>query len=646
MNAPPVVERPAYGAFEPEASEHNRDALARALARLRGLLERHIAGEPAWVEPNLDPEPAVLARLCRRFSLSAFERDLLLLAAGVELDAGFASLCAAAQGGQRPWPTFSLALAALPDAHWSALAPDSPLRAWSLLELGEGAQLTTRRLVIAERILHHLLGLEGLEARLAGLVASVSAVVPLSPRQAARVPRLAALIGEGRRVRLVSADRSAVHSLAALACASLGLGLFSLRTAELPVGPEARAELARLLRRECRLAPAVLLIEVAEGMGSAELAAWLANLDETVLLTGAVPAESAGSCLAFELPVPDTAERLALWREALGFELAPALALASEGGRLATQYDFGAEDIRLVALAAREHMLAGVEPCAALWRASRERARGGLEELAQRIEPRAGWDELILPETLLAQLRELAAQLRHRAMVYETWGLAGKTGRGLGLCALFTGESGTGKTLAAEVLASELGLDLYRIDLSAVVSKYIGETEKNLGRVFDAAEASGAVLLFDEADALFGKRSEVRDSHDRYANIELAYLLQRMEAYRGLAILTTNLKGVLDTAFLRRIRFLISFPFPDAASRAAIWQRLLPATLPREELDIARLARLNIAGGAIRNIVLNAAFLAADQGAILRMDHVQHAVRREYAKLEKPLSGGECGGAS
>jgi SpoVK/Ycf46/Vps4 family AAA+-type ATPase len=228
--------------------------------------------------------------------------------------------------------------------------------------------------------------------------------------------------------------------------------------------------------------------------------------------------------------------------------------------------------------------------------------------------------------------------LRQRVTVYERWGFGARSPRGLGITALFFGPSGTGKTLAAEVLANELRLDLFRIDLSSVVSKYIGETEANLRRVFDAAEESGAILLFDEADALFGRRSEVKDSHDRYANIEVSYLLQRMEAYRGLAVLTTNMKSALDPAFFRRIRFIVEFPFPDAAERAAIWRRVFPPATPIDGLDWSRLAALRIAGGNIRNIALNAAFLAADAGEPVRMSHLMTATRGEYAKLERPLT--------
>ncbi|MBE9514415.1 MAG: ATP-binding protein, partial [Chloroflexi bacterium] len=227
---------------------------------------------------------------------------------------------------------------------------------------------------------------------------------------------------------------------------------------------------------------------------------------------------------------------------------------------------------------------------------------------------------------------------------YESWGFAAKSSRGLGISALFAGASGTGKTMAAEVLANELRLDLYHIDLSQVVSKYIGETEKNLRRVFDAAEEGGAILLFDEADALFGKRGEVKDSHDRYANIEISYLLQRMEAYRGLAVLTTNMKSALDTAFLRRIRFVVQFPFPNAAQRAEIWRRIFPADTPTEGLDADKLARLNVAGGNIRNIALHAAFLAADTDEPVHMPHLLRAARTEYGKLEKSLTEAEIRG--
>jgi SpoVK/Ycf46/Vps4 family AAA+-type ATPase len=234
--------------------------------------------------------------------------------------------------------------------------------------------------------------------------------------------------------------------------------------------------------------------------------------------------------------------------------------------------------------------------------------------------------------------------VRYRTRVYDDWRFASRDTRGLSVTALFSGVSGTGKTLAAEVIAGALELDLYRIDLGAVVSKWIGETEKNLGRLFDSAEESGAILLFDEADALFGRRSEVKDSHDRYANIEVSYLLQRMETYRGVAILTTNLRETLDPAFLRRIRYLVHFPFPGAAERLEIWRRMFPAAVPMGEIDAEKLARLTVAGGNIRNIAVNAAFGAARDDKPLSMQHLLDAARAEYAKLEKTLPLSEVEG--
>jgi SpoVK/Ycf46/Vps4 family AAA+-type ATPase len=271
-------------------------------------------------------------------------------------------------------------------------------------------------------------------------------------------------------------------------------------------------------------------------------------------------------------------------------------------------------------------------------------SRSRLNGLAQRIESANGWEDLVLPDPQLQILRQIAAQVRNRFTVYESWGFAEKGNRGLGMSALFAGPSGTGKTLAAEVLANDLQLDLYRIDLSSVVSKYIGETEKNLRRVFDAAEDSGAILLFDEADALFGKRSEVRDSHDRYANVEISYLLQRMEAYRGLAILTTNMKSALDSAFQRRLRFVVHFPFPGQEHRQEIWRKIFPLATPVKGLDYVKLARLHVAGGHIRNIAVNAAFLAAEASEPVGMAHLLQAAHSEASKGEQPLSDAETRG--
>jgi hypothetical protein len=552
------------------------------------------------------PAPSALETIVRRFGLSPFERDVLLLAAGPELDSGFAARCAAAQGDPaRRLPTFSLALAALPGAHWSALLPSAPLRHWRLVELDSRESLTVAPLRIDERVLHHLAGLRHLDERLSGLIRPLPEPEELIPSHRELAERIAQAWTEaaGRdglpAIHLCGGDSEACRAIAAAACALVGLDAYVLSAAMVPTAPVELDGLIRLWEREAVLTGGALLID------------------------------------AEDLDNGDPAREAAVAR--LLDETRGAVLLAARNRRRARQRPLLTVEIP--------------RPCpdpetlgAAQWEACRAQARQRLEGLAQRIEAKAAWDDLVLPEPQRRILREIALHVRRRRQVYETWGFADRLSRGLGISALFTGPSGTGKTMAAEVLAGELHLDLYRIDLSSVVSKYIGETEKNLRRVFDAAEEGGGILLFDEADALFGKRSEVKDSHDRYANIEVSYLLQRMESYSGLAILTTNLKDALDPAFLRRLRFVVQFPFPDPAQRAEIWRRIFPPQTPVNGIDPEKLARLNVAGGNIRNIALNAAFLAAEDGKPVGMDHLLRAARGEYTKIEKPLSETEIRG--
>jgi len=426
-----------------------------------------------------------------------------------------------------------------------------------------------------------------------------------------------------------------------------GLGLYAMRASDVPAAAGEREALVRLWEREAVLSGSALLLDCQELDSADNLRpafSLLERLQGVLIVTTREPLRARKRPLIrLDVNKPSASEQQSLWRNALG-PLAPELNGQIE--TLTTQFNLGMQGIHAVSAEVREGVSRVQEeaPGAILWEACRAQSRPRLDDLAQRIQPAATWDELVLPEPQRQILHDVAAHIRQRARVYETWGFAAKGARGLGISALFAGASGTGKTMAAEVLANELRLDLYRIDLSQVVSKYIGETEKNLRRVFDAAEEGGAILLFDEADALFGKRSEVKDSHDRYANIEVSYLLQRMESYRGLAILTSNMKNALDTAFLRRIRFIVQFPFPDAFQRADIWRSIFPPETPTEGLDVGKLAQLNVAGGNIRNIALNAAFLAADAGEPVRMAHLLRAAHSEYAKLEKPLTEAEIGG--
>jgi hypothetical protein len=592
---------------------------------------------------SVSSEAVALDRVCKVFGLSAFERDVLLLCAGIELDSGFAEMVGS--------PTFALALARFPGAHWTALSPSAPLRHWRLIDVQPGSPLVNARLRIDERVLHYLLGIQELDTRLAGVVTLVTDDDALTPTHRELVDRVADTWrtgGDAARLpvmQLIGGSRTDKRTVAAAASAALGLRLYALTASDLPAVPSDLVALVRLWEREAALLHSGLLLEVHDTDGDRTPARRFVERARCALFVSAGGAwgEIARPTVAIAVEKPSMDEQRALWRRLLGDAGA---GLNGSVDALPAQFDLSAGMIRRLVNGHWSVAPAGSgrRDAAALWDAARALSRDQLDDLAQRIQPSATWDDIVLPAAPRRTLREMAAQVRHRTTVYEAWGVARKNRRGLGISALFAGASGTGKTMAAEVLANDLRLDLYRIDLSQLVSKYIGETEKNVRRVFDAAEGGGAILLFDEADALFGKRSEVKDSHDRYANIEVSYLLQRMEAYRGLAILTSNMKNALDPAFLRRIRFMVHFPFPDGAQRAEIWRQMFPPAMPVSGLEFDKLARLAMPGGHIRNIAVNAAFLAADAEEAVQMKHLLQATRSEYAKLEKPLSEAEVAG--
>jgi hypothetical protein len=599
------------------------------------------------------PVPAALDFLCTRFGLTPFEREVLITCAAVELEAAFGALCGAAQGDPaHGYPSFSLALAAFPGAHWSALAPSAPLRGWHLIELSPGPALTQCPLRIDERILNYLTGVSHLDERLRGIVTVVESAESLFASHQEVAGRLVAAwsrAGYPPVVQLCGPDAGAKREIALAASSSMGWHLGVIYAHSLPTAASDLQLVARLLEREAALSALAIYVDC-DGPdlgepGTERPLGVLAERMSSPLVVGLPERRSLTRRRSIRLDVqrPHVGEQAAAWKRACEVG---GWGPDGEPDRLASQFNLSASAITAAGEEALSRAREEVEKAlpAILWDCCRAQARPHLENLAQRVEAVATWDDLILPEPQREVLELIARQLRHRRLVHYDWGFAAKSTRGLGLSALFVGPSGTGKTMAAEVLAREVQLDLYRIDLSEVVSKYIGETEKNLRRVFDAAEEGGAILLFDEADALFGKRSEVHDSHDRYANIEISYLLQRMEAYRGLAILTTNLKSEIDSAFLRRIKFVVQFPFPDAAQRAEIWRRIFPAATPTAELDPDQLGLLNVAGGNIRNIALNAAFLAADAGRPVGMEQILAAARTEYMKLERTLTPAEVGG--
>ncbi|WGJ89707.1 ATP-binding protein [Achromobacter mucicolens] len=636
-------------------TEANQQLLAAEFTRLRTRLRkpgsrppRHGAQQLAQARAAMDGDAAI-DQLTAIFGLSAFERDLLLLCAGIEMDAVLADLCAHANGrsgGQRH-ASFALALAELEGAHWSALSPQRPLRRWRLLDVDDTADLSTARLRIDERVLHYLAGLNEPDARLRPLLRPALPLPHAAPAHAEASEQIAAQVaaaqGTPLPVFVLEGDDAGAHEdVAARAAHAAGLACLALAAEDVPADAAERNAMLTLWQREAVLLGAGLYVDATDGLPPA--ARHLVEQAGGLCLVGVrEPVALRAASRHYPVTRPQEADRRTLWRQALGPQAAARAGQAVD--HAASQFGLDSRTLQLTAAALAPALLAdGADPAAVLWQGCAQASRRRLDGLAQRLTPAAGWNDLVLPEPQLAVLRQIAAHLRQRYRVHQDWGFAAAQSRGLGLATLFTGESGTGKTMAAEALARETGLDLYRIDLSAVVSKYIGETEKNLRRLFEAAEDGGAILLFDEADALFGKRSEVKDSHDRYANIEISYLLQRMESYRGLAVLTTNLKSNLDSAFLRRLRFVVQFPFPDQDLRARIWRGVFPTATPTRDLDPRQLARLNLTGGSIRNVALNAAFLAADAGSDVTMAHVLQAAHAEAAKRERPLADAETRG--
>ncbi|HBB32868.1 MAG TPA: ATPase [Cyanobacteria bacterium UBA9273] len=665
----------------------------------------HIQNQPVPIfsETKLAPEalavlhhtPSALDQLCNIFKLSFFERNILLLCIGRELDPNFEQLCAQAQGSlERNYPTLGLALSIFQDTSLRILSSQTPLQFWKLIEIEPSRTLTQSPLKINQRILCYIVGEPCLDDELAGILKEYqletngSSSLPPSHQKIAE--QLIATWSQSRQtgkmpvVQLCGSEIVTKYAIASTASAHLSFKLFVISAAILPANPNELNSLMQNCWREAILSNSAILLDcddinLADSSREFAIFQFIEGLNIPLIIS---TQERQRQCqrltLVFDVNQPTHSEQRDIWQSHLG---SVAAQLNGHIDRLVSQFNLSTTTIQAACLSLNHAELANQTsleekiteleetssppsrnrkskttnpppPTEAspsplfnhLWEFCRTQSRPRLEDLAQRVEAIATWDNLVLPEQQKNVLRNISIHVRQRAKVYQEWGFAGKEAKGLGISALFSGASGTGKTMAAEVLAKELRLDLYRIDLSAVVSKYIGETEKNLRRIFDAAETGGAILLFDEADALFGKRTQVKDSHDRHANVEVSYLLQRMEAYQGLAILTTNLKESLDQAFLRRIRFSIKFPFPDGSARVQIWQRIFPERTPTKKLDFNKLGNLNVAGGNIRNIALNAAFAAAEAGEPVMMKHILQAAEAECVKLERSLTDVEIRG--
>ncbi len=624
--------------------------------------QRHLALAAAAVAARLDARPeeaaepegaaALLAaqvvrttgasvaldHLCAVFRLTRFERDILVGAAAAEMG------LPAAIGPV----TFARALASLEQPHWSALLPDGPLRGWRLLDVPsplpppELGGLSHLPLAVDERVLHALLGAVTVDDRLAGRARVATEVCRLAPSQASAVASLAALVvpsAGAEPVLLVGEDALTRRQAVLDAAGSYGLSVLVVDAADVPDDPPTAVALARLLAREAVLGGRLVLVEAVAETARRALG----------LLTGSSPSDlpavlgidepPAGA----DLPVVRLGPASAGERRAL-FTWAVDRAGAAAGGpgdaaALATHYPLTPAGIALGVTRAARLAAAGPPDLAGAFRAMAGRPLHGLASVRR---PTGRLDGLVLAEPTRRALVALLAHVRQRDRVHVDWGF-GERDRGLAVTALFAGASGTGKTSAAEAVAAELGLDVIAVDLSQVVSKYIGETEKHLARLFSAAEA-GAVLLFDEGDALFAKRTQVRDSRDRYANLEVSYLLQRLETFTGIAIVTTNTRDAIDPAFTRRMRFVVSFPFPDAEQRARLWATAFPAGVPTAGLDPVRLAQLAVSGGTIAQLATHATILAADADTAVGMAHVLEAARIECDKLERPLAAAEIRG--
>ncbi|MEO1377278.1 MAG: ATP-binding protein, partial [Cyanobacteria bacterium J06635_10] len=561
------------------------------------------------------------------------------------------------------------------------------------IEVGASNTLVNAPLRIDEQILHYLMGCPHLDESLISIFEPLGTEdIPMmvdSHRQLAGEITATWQHTSGILpiIQLCGSNVGSKRAIAQTVCAQLGFNLYVLAASNLPNNPHELYQLLKRWERETVLNKSIALVKCdinTSDTGQLNKIEYLIESITSPLIIATSDRLSAKqqTMLTYDVEKPTTNEQRTIWKQVLG-EKAVGNGLVDN---LVSQFNLTAPDIysayvkavgmgNIEIISTPRHLLQVGEPAQRsgssppstpsphsspstpstpsspshsfsnlLWNSCRTQAQPKLDELAQRIKASATWDDLVLGEVQMQTLQSIAAHIRQRIQVYEKWGFAGKGKRGLGISALFAGVSGTGKTMSAEVLAHELQLDVYRIDLSTVVSKYIGETEKNLRRIFDAAEGGGAILLFDEADALFGKRSDVKDARDRYANMEVSYLLQRMEEYQGLAILTTNLKDSIDTAFLRRIRFIVKYSFPDAKQRQEIWRRIFPKDTPTKELDYPKLARLNVAGGNIRNIALNAAFIAADAGEAVMMKHIKLAAQNEYVKLERTLTDAEVKG--
>jgi len=593
-----------------------------------------------------------LSHVVGRFGLSLFEMDVLLLALLPEISPLHGKVISFLNNDvTKSRPSVFLAVRLLAaadraDRPRQVFAATAPLMHHTLIRWHkeeETLPLFQRGYFLDEGIVNYLLAGSDADCRVVRRVddARLRVVTDLLPATAAALEHVAFRLLERQltAVMLASDDPARSDQAVAYLVRKMGMPLLVAQ----PNGDILFRRLARLALRDAMLRKSILLWKTCEKLGAEDwqsLVEMASSYGVPLLIAGDCGPVLPESVLRLTIQGPNLASRRAIWTAAL--EVVPHVDLEIES--VANRFRLNAQQIQSAVQAAmRLAWLDGRERIARkdIEAAVRRVSSPALGTLAHKLTPRYSWDDIVLPDDVKEQLREFGAAIRHREMVYDAWGFETRS-EGRGINALFAGVSGTGKTMAAEILARESGMDIFKIDLSAVVSKYVGETEKQLRRIFKEASRGNVILFFDEADALFGKRSEVRDAHDRYANIEVAYLLQALEEHTGVVIMATNLFGNLDSAFVRRMHFVVQFPFPDAAMRQRIWQVVFPRAAPlAADVDFADLGkRLQITGGHIRNIALSAAFLAAADGRVITQKHIRHAGRRELQKMGKLVEGG------
>ncbi|MFB7218273.1 ATP-binding protein [Streptomyces sp. NPDC056227] len=642
-----------------QLTDPNPDDAFRGLYLTDENIARLLNDETARAFPTPPPGDAApadsrLASLTKEFQLTALDIEILLTALVPDLDDRFEAFYGYLNDDvtrRRPSIGLALGLCGLTPADPAArsrLSARSPLREGRLLMVEDlDRPFLSRALRVPDRVTAHLLGDNTPDPRLADLLAPWRAVPGVGDPSP-----LASVLSDGVRLAYLREDQGgAGTALAASALTLAGRQVLGLDLARLAEDPTP-AEAVRSLVREARLTNAGLVCAPLDAV-SREHPALLRLLTATpvpTILVGRAPWDASWSTtppLLLHAPRVEPAARAALWTDAYRQLAAAPVPPSFDADRLLSPFLLTPEQITGAAHSAAQtaRLHGGTLTPDHVRQGARAQNAAGLDRLARRIEPTVTWNDLVLPPDAHAQLRELTARARHRDRVLGEWGMRPGGGRGRGVSALFAGDSGTGKTMSAEVIAADLGLDLYTVDLATVIDKYVGETEKNLERIFSEAAGVNGVLLFDEADAIFGKRSDVKDAHDRYANVESAYLLQRMESFDGLAILATNLRANLDDAFTRRLDLVIDFPVPDPDQRLVLWERCLGPQLPRSaDLDLAFCAEnFELAGGNIRSIAVTAAYLAADTGEPVTMPTLIHAIQREYQKLGRLTLASEFG---